>query len=229
MLLESTNIYFYKSIHWTTEINLPSKSNLLTSLLASLPNSGFDPDRTWDIGSLGKHHTFPDPLNSEENDMKWNAWESSLDSIAQQVQCSRDPKQYVVSHQLSSQWVFHQLTGFPVFSWWVPQGNAGIFLLLSPSRVPTSTCTSSALASQFALSNGFDDRNRSNACLRVESLPPFDDVLGLPRYFISFRMSSGLPHARWWPSLLAAIRCLVGEYASQYDFFFIFPPQAHRR
>ena len=49
---------------------------------------------------------------------------------------------------------------------------------------------------QIALSNGFDDRNRSNACLRVESLPPFDGVLGLPRYLISFRMSSGFPHAR---------------------------------
>ena len=58
-----------KSIHWTAEINLPSKSSLLTSLLASLPNSGFDPDITSDIGSLDKHHTFPDPLNSSEKDM----------------------------------------------------------------------------------------------------------------------------------------------------------------
>jgi hypothetical protein len=28
---------------------------------------------------------------SEEKDMNWNVWESSLDSIAQQAQCSRAP------------------------------------------------------------------------------------------------------------------------------------------
>ena len=62
---------FCKSIHWTTEINLPSKPNLLASLLASLPDSGLNPDRTKDVGSYGKHHTFPDPLNSSEKDIRW--------------------------------------------------------------------------------------------------------------------------------------------------------------
>ena len=38
--------------------------------------------------------------------------ESSLDSIAQQAQCSRTPKRYVVLHRLSCQWGLHQLTGF---------------------------------------------------------------------------------------------------------------------
>ena len=45
-----------KSIHWTAEINLSNQSNLLTILLASLPNSGFNPDITRDVDSLGRHH-----------------------------------------------------------------------------------------------------------------------------------------------------------------------------
>ena len=90
---------------------------------------------------------------------------------------------------------FIQLTGFLyicLFS--VSEFLKGMredFLLLSPSRV--SRARESV---QFALSNGFDARNRSSAPLGVETLPPFDGVLGLPRYLISFRMSSGFPHAR---------------------------------
>jgi len=67
---------------------------LLALLLASLPVLDFSPLEYWKFDSLGKHHTFPEPLNSSENDMNWNAWESSLDSIAQQVQRSHlfEPK-----------------------------------------------------------------------------------------------------------------------------------------
>jgi hypothetical protein len=67
---------------------------LLAILLASLPVFDFSLLKFWQFDSYDRHHTFPDPLNSSEKDMNWNAWESSLDSITQQLQCSHwlEPK-----------------------------------------------------------------------------------------------------------------------------------------
>ena len=58
---------------------------MLALLLASRLVFDFSPLKCWQFDSYGKHHTFLDPLNSEENDMNWNAWESSLDYQMLQV------------------------------------------------------------------------------------------------------------------------------------------------
>ena len=57
-------------------------------------------------------------------------------SIAQQVQCSLDPKRYVALHRLSCQWVFSStnwIAPSPVSI--PPNGMREDFLLLFPSRV----------------------------------------------------------------------------------------------
>ena len=52
-------VYVDRSYGYTLVIVL----KLLAHLLASLPDSGFTPDKNWDVGSLGRHHTFsPDPI-----------------------------------------------------------------------------------------------------------------------------------------------------------------------